>query len=564
MLMPLLLSACTDDQPDTTSTGAGTDSAVNTGVAEYFTGGSEADWVYDKAVMHELEVNLDSDDWAVLREQERSYWDLFGDGCMEGPFESPYTYFEATATYDGEPMGTVGIRKKGLIGSVVADRPSLKIDVAEYVGDQTFFGLDRLVFNNGRQDQSRIRTCLAHEWFASAGLVAPRCALAHVVVNGEDLGVYASTENIDENLIGRQRGEGPASMYEGTLSDFREGWTATFEHETETSTGAELLAVEQALQADDDELLEALDQVVNLEHFYTFWAAEVIAGHWDGYAGNTNNFYAYSLPTDAQLHFIASGPDSAFDSREPFGGQQPAWIVTTSALANRLAQHEEGRRNYETALESLLNESWPESKLESRVDEYKSLVRDYDTPDMRESIDAVREVIEAKADDVREELGAPITVSELRGDFCFVDRGISNVEFSTTWGSYPNGDLFGGGSGLSEYSWDGTAFVPIQNGFSVGDSGDGRALWLTISALSDSVFLAPYVIFDSELVESGVEIPIDGHAADGYLLYMDTAVSAQWSTAGYLDGTLTFSEAGSRSGQPVEGVLRATIVTTGK
>lgn len=538
------------------------DSAEDT-VDVDFAGGAEADALYDPSVMHELSVELDPADWAVLREQARTYYDLFGEGCMEGPFESPYTYFEGTATYDGVPLGTIGVRKKGLIGSVIPDRPSLKLDIDEYVADQRFFGLDKLVFNNGRQDQSRVRTCLAHHWFSDAGLVAPRCAMAHVVVNGEELGVYASTENIDENLIGRRLGEGPRSMYEGTLSDFREGWIQSFEYEIDASTGADLNAVVDALSEPDETLIAALDTVIDLNEFITFWAAEVIAGHWDGYTGNTNNFYVYSLPSDPRLHFIASGPDSAFDSDQPFGPAQPIWITTTSILAQRLASHDEGKRLFEAELSRLLDDSWNVETRTAELDSYADLVTPYDSPEQRQAMSNTREVLENKAGLLRDVLGGSVNIPELRGDFCFVTMGVANVEFEAEWGTYPGGDLWNDGDGDAYYTWDTAEYLPIQNGVTAGIAEDGRALWLTISSLSDTVFLAPYVIFDPELVAAGADIVIDGQQAEGVLLYLDSATMTEWSQAGYLSGTLHLETAGDENGDPVTGTLTSEILTNG-
>lgn len=537
------------------------DSTADT--AADFSGGAEADALYDPGVMHQLVVELDPADWAILREQARSYYDLFGEGCMEGPFESPYTYFEATASYDGTPLGTIGVRKKGLIGSVIPERPSLKLKVDEYVDDQHFFGLDKMVFNNGRQDQSRVRTCLAHHWFADAGLVAPRCAMAQVVVNGEDLGVYASTENIDENLIGRRLGKWPTTLYEGALSDFREGWLQSFEYELETSTGDDLTAVVDALSAPDETLLEALDSVINLEAFITFWAAEVIAGHWDGYTGNTNNFYVYSLPSDPRLHFIASGPDSAFDSDQPFGPGQPIWITTTGALAQRLASHDDGRTRFEAELSRLLDETWHVETRTDELDTYAGLVAPYDSPEQRQALSDTRAVLGNKADLLRDVLGGPVDIPELRGDLCFVTKGVANVEFEAEWGTYPAGDLWTEGEGEAYYTWDTAEYLPIQNGVTAGRAEDGRYLWLTISSLSDTVFLAPYVIFEPDLLVDGADIVLDGHDAEGVLLYLDTETMSEWSLAGYLSGSLHFDSASDSSGDAITGTLSSEILTSG-
>ncbi|GDX83003.1 hypothetical protein LBMAG42_48140 [Deltaproteobacteria bacterium] len=545
--MLILMMACATE----TTQPAGSDSAAPD---SSITGGAEADLLFDVSVLHELVVTLPEADWDALREQTRSYYSLLGEGCMEGPWESPYTYFEGEVSFDGEALGTVGVRKKGLIGSLSTERPSLKVDVDHYVDDARFHGLEKLVFNNNNQDAGRLRTCLAHDFFRDAGLVAPRCALAHVTVNGEDLGIYSHTENIDEELVARQTGTRPDAMYEGTLSDFREEWLATFDPETDTSDGHELEAVRVALEAGDDEVMAALDEVIDLDSFFTFWAAESLAGHWDGYNGNTNNFYTYV--ESGRLKFIASGPDATFDSRSPFGEGQPIWVTTASTLANRLIQLDDGKARYLDAMQGLLDGAWNEDARLAQVDAFDDLTRDLQTKEQRDGIAATRAVIEARAGDLEASMGGRFTPPGLRGNPCFTDIGHVRIDFATEFGTYPDGDLFGGGEAISDYVFRDVAYPSIADGVSAGWADDGRALVLTISQLNETTFVAPYVLVDPDLFTSGAALNIDGIAAEGAILYQDATTGGAWETVAYLGGEgVTFIEAGTSRGDTVSGVL---------
>jgi hypothetical protein len=517
--------------------------------------------LYDPDVLHEVEITLDPGDWDTLRYQERTYYDILGDGCMEGPFDSPYTWFEAEVTVDGEALGVVGVRKKGLIGSNNYERPSLRLDLDHYQDGARYLGLEKVVLNNNNQDASRMRTCLAHDFFADAGLVAPRCSLARVVVNGEDLGVYDNTEVIDELLVERVRGAAPTTLYEGTLSDFREGWLATFEPETDESTGAELQAVTDALAAEDDVLLDALDRVLDLDAYFTFWAAESFAGHWDGYNGNTNNFYVFSDPEDGRLEFIASGPDAAFDSTTPFGWGAPVWVATASALSNRLIRHPEGKARFEAELTRLVDEVWDESSRLDRIDEWKDLARDALTLEERRAVGDLRDIVASREGDVRAGLGDPVTPDALREPFCWSPVGQVDVTFATTWGSYPSGDLFGGGEVSTRYEIQGTTYTSVADGASIGWAGDGTAIWITISTLSEGVYFAPYVILKPDALVSGVDIPLDGELAQALLLYNSPETGGQWQTAAWLgEGSIRFDTIALDDGEAVVGELDAAVL----
>ncbi len=521
--------------------------------------------LYDAGLVHDLAITLDPADWDTLRHQSRSMVQLLQGDCLAQPFASPYTYFVAQASFDGEAMGEVGLRKKGLIGSQSTTRPSLRIDADQYVDGGSFHGLEHMVFNNNNQDLSRMRTCLAHGLFADAGLVAPRCSIAHVTVNGEDLGLYDNTEAIDAHLIERLTGEPPATLYEGTLSDFRDGWLGTFDPKDDASDGQDLAVVTSVLdQTPDATLIAALDPLVDMDQFFSFWAAESLAGHWDSYNGNTNNFYVYRSASDGLLRFIASGPDATFDSAEPFGVGQPVWVVTVSVLANRLIQIPEGRERYEAAMRTLLDDVWDGERRLAQIDAWKDLTHDYTTRDERRAIGDLRDIVEARSGSVEAQLGGDVPATALRGNPCFVDVGAVRVDFETTFGSYPGGDLYGGGTAETSWVISDQTYTSTKDGVTAGYYSDEEALWFTISEVAADTWLAAYVVFDVDLLSDGAVIRLDDGGVQAYLLYNSADTNGQWATAAYLgDGTLSFTQASAADGATLTGVLDGTVLGSG-
>jgi len=225
LLALLTTAACGDDGDAGPDGGIGPDSGVDL-----------SEPLFDPAHVLEVEIDLAADDWDTLRFQNRSVGALFGN-CLQGPFEDPFTYFPGTVTIDGEIVADIGVRKKGFLGSLDNDKPSLKLSFNEYVSGQRFAGLKKLTLNNSKQDPSFVRQCLTYQTFTAAGIPASRCNFAHVTVNGVDLGLYVHVESGSKDFLERHYDDPEGNLYEGTLSDFRAGWTATFELKTNEAAG---------------------------------------------------------------------------------------------------------------------------------------------------------------------------------------------------------------------------------------------------------------------------------------------------------------------------------------
>ena len=152
-----------------------------------------------------------------------------------------------------------------------------------------------MTLNNNRQDPSNVLQCLAYQVFADAGVATPMCGLAQLAVNGEDMGVYTTLETYDRDFLARHFPSAAGKLYEGQLSDFRMNWVETFENKLQDTFDDryELYEIARALRADDEDLLDLLEPLIDIDAYLSFWAAESLLGHWDGYNGNQNNFFIY-------------------------------------------------------------------------------------------------------------------------------------------------------------------------------------------------------------------------------------------------------------------------------
>jgi len=382
-------------------------SAPTRGTQNEEPGPGPSDELFDPEEIVEVNIRMLPEDWDFIRTQTRDFYSLFsGEDCMDQPFEDPFAYRPASVTVNGTELADVGVRKKGFLGSLDEERPSLKVKFDEYVEGQELLGLDRLTLNNNRQDPSHMRQCLGYALFTKAGVPAPRCNLAHVLVNGEDLGIYSNVESIKKRFLARHFSDNDGRLYEGTLSDFREGWTGTFEAKTnrDDPDRSDIDAMVAALNMPDSELVAALASLIDIDHYINFWAMEVLVNHVDGYAGYANNFFLYNSPGTGLLEFIPWGIDGILtkgrESKAAYG--HPRSVMAVSKLPNRLYGLPATREKYITQLKHLLGTVWNEDQLLAEIERMRALISPYlpegtdRTAGVGDSVNSRRAILDAE------------------------------------------------------------------------------------------------------------------------------------------------------------------------
>ncbi len=401
----------------------------------------------------DVSITMAPADWDALRVQTRSIRDMIEGDCLAQPFPSPFTTFSAAVTIDGTHLDQVGIHKKGLLGSLNTDKPSLKLDMNEFVTSQRYLGLEKLTLNNANQDPAYVRQCLAYQLFRAAGLPASRCNFARVRMNGVELGIYVNVESVDHEFTRRHFTGGDGALYEGTLSDFRPGWTGTFDPKG-GGDRTDLQPIVEALALTDDAALEAaLAAAIDRDQFDTYWAMEVITGQWDGYAANRNNYFVYQDLATGRHVFLPWGVDGTFQPDHPFGDPQtgPNAVAAASALPHRLYATAGGRARFLARERALLASVWNETALLAEIDRMAALigpVADATDPGWRTSLADVRRFVTGRRALLTAELDAPRDWPDpLEGYPCLAVAGTTTATFHTTNGTVGAANPLGTGGG---------------------------------------------------------------------------------------------------------------------
>ena len=437
--------------------------------------------LFDPDHLIQVEVTMDPEDWQALRISHRVTGEDFAQIV-----EKPYEYYPAIVSIDGQKIGAVGIRKKGFFGSAVSTRPSLKFKMDYYEDGKTFAGQDRLTFNNNNQDPTRAQSFLVYQFMNDAGVNSPRSNLARIVLNGEDLGIYTHVESVRKPFIKRLFGTVKGDLWEGFAGDFTESEYGRIVHKWgKDEAGESLKRLYDLLQSPDPIPLASFEELLDLDAFITLWASEVLIGHWDGYAGNRNNFYIFRPKKSGLFYFTPWGPDSAFSDPGPFiHVPVPKSFKARGYLCERLWELPTVRERYRKEMQRLLDDVWNEKKMLAQLQQVRTVTEPYRmVPEsaFEKAALSITAFINARRGEVQAELDAPpadwpdlgakfkpgagkamLVRGEFQGTFTppDVDSLSGGDSDSELFASIP-ASLIGSGEARLEYTIEGETFRPF-------------------------------------------------------------------------------------------------------
>lgn len=534
-----------------------------------------SDLLFPRDQVLDVAIVIQPDDWEELRFQQRTIMDILGPSCLDGPPANPFTYFPATVTVDGVTLDNVGVRKKGFFGSLSADKPALKVKFHEYVEGQSHLDMVRMTLNNVRQDASYMNTCMSYLVFEAAGVPAPRCAFARVSVNGQDLGLYVHVDSIKKPFLARRFLDDGGNLYEGTLSDFRPDWVKSFEKKTNKGEDdwSDLHAVLDALEVADGGLLAAVDEHIDLDAFLTFWATEVLVSHWDGYAGNTNNFYLYRDPETDRFQFIPWGADATFFSNIDLFDDNPvpASVMAQGLLTRRIYLHPEGVALYTARLAEILDTVWDEAWLFDEAKRMKALILPELLPKEEaaalQEMDRVFAFIYGRRKQIADELGGGPAAwpFPLRDPPCFEPIGAIAGSVQTTWGMLEVQNVLANGTGSLSVDPDPWSMVITDYGAAAGPHPEqiGRTEIRLFAMVEDGAFVILVITVDDDLLVDGASVPLDFQAAESYLIYWSPAIGEPKLMGYVMDGGFEIEKGSAQPGSALKLAFSAGLYAAG-
>jgi spore coat protein H len=344
---------------------------------EFFTG----------KTIHNIKISIAGDQLAALKKENRKY-------------------VRGTITIGDVVLTNSAIRLKGM-GSFqpLEAKPSFAVKFDEFVPDQEYMGLSKVMLNNSAQDGTYLAESMGLSLFRDAGLPTARVTHAYVQLNGRDLGLYVVVEAMNKDFL-RQHFKSPkGNLYEAYLHDIDANMDQDNGEDTDQTDRKALF--EATKIADPAKRLEALRKLLDVDRFISHIVLEMFTSHTDGYALNRNNYRIYHDPVSDKFVFITHGIDWAFGNTGV-----PIWPPMNSILVKSIIQTPEGRKVYRERVGELYTNVFKLNVLSNRLNEAADKLKaGARNPNEAKAVDGyaseMRNRLVARAKNIADQLSTP-------------------------------------------------------------------------------------------------------------------------------------------------------------
>jgi hypothetical protein len=278
-------------------------------------------------------------------------------------------YVPGTFRWNQIEQFNVGIRYKGNSSSH-PDAPfkrSFLIKFGEYSKGQKFLGLRNVALDNGIQFGGLFSEILILEILKDLDIPASRANYARLFLNDDFMGIYVNVERIDES--------GDPSFY-----------AKAFEPKThEKSADHRALAewIDEINDTPDENLIQALEEHFQLDHFLSMTAVFLLSGAFDQYTGwNPHNYYLYQEPASNKWSYIPWDLDVGFVEvafghirvLEDWNAAYP-YPVAPRPLLKRICDNPTLLERYRQIADKILEQYFRPERLHARIDSLYALIQ---------------------------------------------------------------------------------------------------------------------------------------------------------------------------------------------
>jgi spore coat protein H len=236
-----------------------------------------------------------------------------------------------------------------------------------------------------------MREKVASDLFRDFGIVSARSSFVEVYIDhgeGEQYyGLYTLVEEMDNTVIEDQMGDDSGNLYkpEGLAATFADG---TFDTDQMYLKNNEEIAdyldvsnlyniLNSDLRINDPELWRSdLEDVMDIDLFLKWLAANTTMQNWDTYGKMTHNYYLYNSHISGKLIWIPWDNNEALQDGK-MGGALSLSLSEVNQnwpLIRYLMDQETYQASYKSYLEKFINEVFTKEKVTASYTKWQSLI----------------------------------------------------------------------------------------------------------------------------------------------------------------------------------------------
>ena len=291
---------------------------------------SNSDFIFDQNELRTFELKL----------SEKDLEKIDSDPTAE-------QYVEGMMVFEGDTISPIGIRYKGSVGAWVGcvdgenwfepsgkkicTKLSTKVKINWKGRDERFYGLKKLQFHAQNLDPSLMHERLGYWLFRSMGVEAPRSVHARLVINGEFIGLYALTEQIDGAFTDYHFDDKDGNLYKevwplnmnGEPMDSQSLISALKTNEDDNpSTDIISGFADKLYNGKESDIPNIISEYMDINKVLSMVVVDRAIRHDDGFLHwycaedgcASHNFYWYEEPNNKKVNLIPWDLDNAFEN----------------------------------------------------------------------------------------------------------------------------------------------------------------------------------------------------------------------------------------------------------
>lgn len=306
-------------------------------------------------------------------------------------------YMQANVEVNGKEYYTCGVRIKGesSFDYYPGKKKSLKIKFGEFIKKQKLDGLKTINLNNAFRDPSFMREKLYLDFMRKEGLAVPRCSYANVYFNGEHLGLYVLTEEVDRGFLERNFQNKKGAFFKGEpkatfayLGENQSQYEGDYRNKNKTTKEyPELMELIRLINAKNKVTGEAsltIENIFNVESCLKIFAITSLFLNVDAYnLLYPRNFYLYKNEDTEKFEWIPYDGNYALCAFSPVFTMDEAQNLSVfylhdsfdTPLTELLFSKAEYRKFYTDYITYLLNDKFTYRALSNEIEALAGKIR---------------------------------------------------------------------------------------------------------------------------------------------------------------------------------------------